>query len=85
MIHSCLKQLGDIAEVTEKRERSIISLIANVSRSSEVMAEVFGVMRDEGIQVLMLSQGASKVNVGLVVKESDLDAAVKALHKHFFE
>lgn len=33
----------------------------------------------------MLSQGASKVNVGLVVSESDLEKAVNALHKHFFE
>lgn len=31
--------------------RSIISLIANVGRSSEVMAEVFKVMRDSGVQV----------------------------------
>lgn len=31
--------------------RSIISLIANVSRSSEVLAEVFAVMRDVGVQV----------------------------------
>lgn len=31
--------------------RSIISLIANVSRSSEVMSEVFAVMRDAGVQV----------------------------------
>ncbi|CAM9764851.1 unnamed protein product, partial [Discosporangium mesarthrocarpum] len=31
--------------------RSIISLIANVGKSSEVMAEVFAVMRDTGVQV----------------------------------
>lgn len=37
------------------------------------------------MQVLMLSQGASKVNVGLVVKEDDLETAVQALHRHFFE
>lgn len=33
----------------------------------------------------MLSQGASKVNVGLVVREDELEAAVQALHCHFFE
>ncbi|CAM9764782.1 unnamed protein product [Discosporangium mesarthrocarpum] len=49
------------------------------------MAEVFAVMRDTGVQVLMLSQGASKVNVGLVVCEDDLEAALKSLHRHFFE
>ncbi|KAG5191134.1 Aspartate/glutamate/uridylate kinase [Tribonema minus] len=80
-----LRELSEIADVTEKFPVAIISLIANVNRSSEVMAEVFGVMRAESIHVLMLSQGASKVNVGLVVQQDDLDRAVKALHAYFFE
>ena len=42
-------------------ERSIISLIANVKRSSDVMASVFEILSQEKIQVEMLSQGASKV------------------------
>lgn len=33
--------------------RSIISLIANVSRSSEVMSEVFAVMKEAGVQVTL--------------------------------
>jgi hypothetical protein len=33
----------------------------------------------------MLSQGASKVNVGLVVQQDDLSRAVRALHSYFFE
>ena len=37
------------------------------------------------VQVLMLSQGASKVNVGLVVQQESLDRAVKALHSYFIE
>lgn len=44
---------------------SIISLIANVSRSSEVMAEVFSVMRDAGVQV------TNCVHPGLVVASDD--------------
>jgi aspartokinase len=39
----------------------------------------------ETVQVLMLSQGASKVNVGLVVQQDDLSRAVRALHSYFFE
>jgi aspartate kinase len=46
-----VSQLAAIADVTEKSHVAIISLIANVERSSEVMAEVFGVMRSESIQV----------------------------------
>jgi aspartate kinase len=82
---SAIARLSEFATVAEKTPVAIISLIANVNRSSEVMAEVFGVMRSCGIQVLMLSQGASKVNVGLVVEEGVCDRAIQALHYHFFE
>lgn len=33
----------------------------------------------------MLSQGASKVNISLVVKMKDKDTVIKALHDRFFE
>jgi aspartokinase len=33
----------------------------------------------------MLSQGASKVNISLVVQMKDKDRLIKALHAYFFE
>jgi aspartokinase len=33
----------------------------------------------------MLSQGASKVNISLVVQMKDRERVIKALHKRFFE
>lgn len=33
----------------------------------------------------MLSQGASKVNISLVVQMKDKDRLIKALHARFFE
>ena len=33
----------------------------------------------------MLSQGASKVNISIVVQMSEKDALIKALHAVFFE
>jgi aspartokinase len=33
----------------------------------------------------MLSQGASKVNISLVVKMTEKDLLIKALHEKFFE
>jgi aspartate kinase len=37
-----------------------------------------------GINVCMLSQGASSLNLGFVVAGADLTAAVQALHTEFF-
>jgi aspartokinase len=37
-----------------------------------------------GINVRMISVGASRLNISLVIEESDLHAAVAALHEAFF-
>mmetsp|Transcript_24392 Transcript_24392/g.50390 ORF Transcript_24392/g.50390 Transcript_24392/m.50390 type:complete len:168 (-) Transcript_24392:83-586(-) len=66
-------------------QRSIVALIADVAQSSDVLARVFLVLAREGIQVDMLSQGASKVNISLIVKDEDLSRCLTALHFHFFE
>jgi len=57
--HMCVYR--NRSQVCVQDERSIISLIANVKRSSDVMASVFEILSKEKIQVEMLSQGASKV------------------------
>ena len=76
---------GDaMAEVLVKEGRSIISLIANVDRSSDVMAGVFSVLAAEKVHVEMMSQGASKVNISLIVSNEDLKRALQALHDFIF-
>jgi aspartate kinase len=46
---------------------------------------VFDVLDDLGINVVMMSQGASKTNISLVIEESEGTRAVQALHAKFFE
>ena len=81
----CIQELDDISDVTCHRNRASISLISDVSLSSEVMADAFYILKEEGVKVYMISQGASKVNTGLVVSEDQVDVSIKSLHKHFFE
>ena len=80
-----LSKLNRIADVTILDERAIVSLISNLERSSEVMATTFKVLEKLKITVEMLSQGASKVNISLIVQMKDKDRLVKALHACFFE
>lgn len=47
--------------------------------------QVFKVLGREGINVKMMSQGASKNNISLVVSDDEGNNAVQALHKEFFE
>ena len=84
-IEQLLAKLGEISDVVVLDDRCIISLICNLERSSEVMAIAFRVLEKIGVTVEMLSQGASKVNISLVVKMSDKERVIRALHACFFE
>ena len=76
--------LSDVADVSVSSGHSIVTLIAKVEAASCVLAQVFQVLSAAGIQVTMLSQGASKVNISLVVPQEQAPAAINALHAHFF-
>ena len=77
--------LSRFAEVELKQDRAILTLIADVSRSSDVLATVFRSFSAHGIQVEMMSQGASKVNISFIVREDQIDEAILNLHSCFFE
>ncbi|XP_020580119.1 aspartokinase 2, chloroplastic-like [Phalaenopsis equestris] len=80
-----VEELEKIAVVHLLQHRSIISLIGNVQRSSLILEKVFNVLRMNGVNVQMISQGASKVNISLVVNDSEAKQCVVALHSAFFE
>ncbi|CAD6207687.1 unnamed protein product [Miscanthus lutarioriparius] len=86
------QELDHVVEELEKfsvvhllQRRSIISLIGNVQRSSLILEKAFNVLRRNGVNVQMISQGASKVNISLVVNDSEAKQCVQALHSAFFE
>ncbi|CAH2055404.1 unnamed protein product [Thlaspi arvense] len=80
-----VEELEKIAVVNLLRHRSIISLIGNVQKSSFILEKGFRVLRTNGINVQMISQGASKVNISLIVNDDEAEHCVKALHSAFFE
>ncbi|KAI8526756.1 hypothetical protein RHMOL_Rhmol12G0020900 [Rhododendron molle] len=80
-----VEELEKIAVVNLLQHRSIISLIGNVQRSSLILEKVFNVLRTNGVNVQMISQGASKVNISLIVNDDEAERCVKALHFSFFE
>ncbi|XP_010250548.1 PREDICTED: aspartokinase 2, chloroplastic-like isoform X2 [Nelumbo nucifera] len=80
-----VEELEKIAVVNLLQHRSIISLIGNVQRSSLILEKAFNVLRTNGVNVQMISQGASKVNISLIVNDSEAEQCVRALHYTFFE
>ncbi|XP_010316459.1 aspartokinase 2, chloroplastic isoform X1 [Solanum lycopersicum] len=84
-LDNVVEELEKIAVVKLLQNRSIISLIGNVQRSSLILEKAFHVMRTNGVNVQMISQGASKVNISLIVNDSEAEQCVRALHHSFFE
>ena len=78
-------ELEKISNVNIHRGNTIISLIGNVHHSSEILSRTFSILNDMKINVRMLSLGASKVNISIIIDDENADICINELHKQFFE
>jgi aspartate kinase len=79
------RDLSKIADVEIKTGKAIVTIIGDVRRSSEILQRAFGTCVLLGVQIQMISQGASKVNISFIVDGSQAGEVVAALHQCFFE
>lgn len=78
-----LDDLRKIAEVNVVEGQSLICLVGdNLRETPGLAARAFGALR--GINIRMITQGSSRLNLSVVVADADLTAAVQALHSEFF-
>ncbi len=80
-----LKLLGKIIKRLEvTTNMSIVALIGSGMRGTVgVASKVFESMGRAGINVAMITQGSSELNLAFVVRNEDADGAVRALHDMF--
>ncbi len=63
---------------------SILALIGSGMRGiTGVASKVFTAVAKKGVNVIMIAQGSSELNLAFVVKDSDCNVAVQALHDEF--
>ena len=78
------EELKTFAEVTHSSGQAIVCLVGdNLRYTPGIAGKIFTAI--EGINIRMISQGASRLNVSFVIDENDLRPAVSALHATFFE
>jgi aspartate kinase len=76
--------LAALGEIEVRHEMAIVSVVGRgFTRRSGLAARIFSALSD--VNVVMISFGASDVNVSFVVAEADAERAVKSLHRGFFE
>ena len=77
------RDLEELASVEIASGRAIVCLVGeNLKFTPGIAARIFRAVED--VNVLMISQGASRRNVSFVVAEADADRAVRLLHAEFF-
>ena len=76
--------LEQASEVTVHNGKSIVTIVCDAAHSSAILASGFAVLADEGINVQMISQGASKVNISMIVDDDEAEKTVQILHGAFF-
>jgi aspartate kinase len=77
------KEIEEFAEVAVEDNQAIVCMVGeNIRHTPGVAARAFGALKD--IKVRMISEGASLLNISLVVAAADLQRAVESLHREFF-
>ena len=79
-----IKDLEQASEVTVRTGKAIVTIICDAAHSSAILASGFDALADEGINVQMISQGASKVNISMIVDDDEAERTVQILHGAYF-
>jgi aspartate kinase len=80
-IIDALEELGD--EVKVMHDVAIVSVVGqHIRTKSGIAGKIFGALED--INLIMISSGASDVNINFVVDNDDADRAVQQLHASLF-
>ncbi len=86
VVPQLVEQLKRLGEVEVEPTMAIVCLVGeDIKHMIGVAASVFSTISAAGININMISQGASEINISLVVEESEMAKAVQHLHARFFE
>lgn len=83
-LEELVADLSKFCEVKVLRRLAVVSVVGrNIRSTPGVAARVFGALR--GVNVVLISQGASDTNLTCVVSDADSAEALRLLHREFFE
>ncbi|MEM2621675.1 MAG: aspartate kinase, partial [Candidatus Nezhaarchaeales archaeon] len=87
-LNSILERLKETlprnCDVSWESDVCVIAVVGSGMRGRPgVAAKVFSTVAKEGVNVRMIAQGASELNISLVVRQEDAIKAVRALHEAF--
>lgn len=85
MPEELIEKLEKIADVTCESQQAIICLVGeDIHGRPGIAASVFSTIADAGVNIRMISQGASEINLTFVIEEDEVPEVIQRLHKTFF-
>lgn len=84
-IQNMIPKLKEIADVEILDNKAIICVVGEgMSHTLGIAGRTFTALGKNKINVEMISQGASEINITFIVDGKDAEKAVKVLHKEYF-
>jgi aspartate kinase len=75
--------LRKFADVKYEGRKALICMVGeNIRGQNGIAAQVFGAVRH--VNLRMISQGASEINMSFMIEEDDVEEAIRSLHSVFF-
>ena len=76
--------LSKLADVKYEGQKALVCMVGEDIRGQNgIAAQVFNAVKH--VNVRMISQGASEINMSFMIEEADADEAVRSLHAAFFK
>ena len=76
--------LEKLADVKYEGQKALVCMVGeDIRGQSGIAAQVFAAVRH--INLRMISQGASEINMSFMIEEADAEEAVRSLHAAFFQ
>ena len=80
-----IKELKGVADVNITKNKSIICIVGEgMKDTTGIAGRTFTALGRNNINIEMISQGASEINVTFIVDGNDTEKSVRVLHKEYF-
>jgi len=83
-IENALMGTGAVADIEAEDDVNVVAVVGEGMKGTPgVASRVFGAVASRGVNIRMIAQGSSELNISFVVKEADGPEAVRAIHSEY--
>ncbi|KAK8246750.1 Aspartate/glutamate/uridylate kinase [Phyllosticta capitalensis] len=84
-LRGCVVDLSDIGTIDLVPNMAIVSLVGKQLKNMVgISGRFFSVLGENNVNIEMISQGASEINISCVIEERDADRALNVVHTNLF-